>query len=311
MLTVIIPILNAMPYLTEALASLERQSFRDFEVCLWDNGSTDGSVEEARRWIPGRLKGRVVTANPLPLHACLSRMVDEAQTEFVARMDGDDVCLPERFKKQMAAMRDDAGLVALGGQMELIGERGQKIGEMADYPTDFCGVLSRMLFQCPLSHPAVLLRREKVLEAGNYQVPKPMEDFDLWFRLAGVGEMRNLPEKALKYRIIDSSITNQAKSEGTHAEAVRGCLRKNLEARYGISPSVFDLHWAKRHPVAFLPMLRAARSISDLSGVDLRAVLARPEFLFSARCYTARWDVLSKLVYRIWGQSRKHEANGK
>jgi glycosyltransferase involved in cell wall biosynthesis len=51
-LTVIIPALNAMPYFPEALASLEAQTFRHFEVILWDNGSSDGTVEEARRWIP-------------------------------------------------------------------------------------------------------------------------------------------------------------------------------------------------------------------------------------------------------------------
>jgi glycosyltransferase involved in cell wall biosynthesis len=116
LVTVIIPILNAMPFLPEALASLEAQTFKDFEVCLWDNGSIDCSVEEARRWIPCRLKGRVVTGNPLPLHECLARMVGEAQTEFVARMDGDDVCLPQRFEKQMAAMRGDSGLAAVGGR---------------------------------------------------------------------------------------------------------------------------------------------------------------------------------------------------
>lgn len=300
--TVIIPILNAMPYLPAALASLEAQTFKDFEVCLWDNGSTDGSVEEARRWIAGKLKGQVVTGNPLPLHECLARMVQEAQSEFVARMDGDDVCLPERFEWQVKIMQAHPSWAAMGGQIELMDDRGQKIGEMADYPIDFCGVLSRMLFQCPLPHPAVLLRREKVLAAGNYQVPKPVEDFDLWFRLAGVGEMANLPEKVLKYRITDSSITNQAKSAGTHAAAVRGCLRNNLAVRYGISQSVFDLLWAKRHPVAFVPMLRAARHISELSGVDTRDVLARPKFLFSARCYTAEWDVLSKVFYRIWSR---------
>jgi len=301
--TVIIPVLNAMPYLPGALASLEAQTFKDFEVCLWDNGSIDGSAEEARRWIPGRLGGRVVCGNPLPLHECLARMVVEAKTEFVARMDGDDVCFPDRLQRQMEIMGKHADMSAVGGQMDLMDGRGDKIGEMPEYPIDFCGVLSRMLFQCPLPHPAVLLRWEKVLAAGNYQVPKPMEDFDLWFRLAGVGEMRNLPEKVLKYRISDSSITNQAKSEGTHSEAVRGCLRENLESRYGISPSVFDLLWAKRHLVAFLPMLRAARRISDLSGVDLRRVLARPEFLFSARCYTGKCDVLSKFVYRFWGRN--------
>ena len=302
MITVIIPILNAMPYLTEALASLAAQTFRDFEVCLWDNGSTDGSVEEARRWIPGRLPGRVVTGRPLPLHESLATMVEESRTEFVARMDGDDVCVPDRFEKQLAAMRGDSGLAAVGGQMELMDGRGDKIGEMPEYPIDFCGVLCRILIQSPLSHPAVMLRRSKVLEAGNYRVPKPMEDFDLWFRMAGVGKIENLPNKLLKYRITDTSITNQSKRAGEHGSEVKECVRRNLGRAFEISEGSVRLLVDRRHPVAFLPMLRAARRISNLSGVDLRGVLARPEFLFSARCYTGKLDVFSKLVYRFWGR---------
>lgn len=302
LVTVIIPILNAMPYLPEALASLEAQTFKSFELCLWDNGSTDGSVEEARRWILGRLKGRVVSGNPLPLHECLARMVEEAPTELVARMDGDDVCLPERFEKQMAAMRGDSGLAAVGGQMDLMDGRGDKIGEMPDYPIDFCGVLCRILIQSPLSHPAVMMRRSKVLEAGNYQVPKPMEDFDLWFRLASVGKIENLPNKLLKYRITNTSITNQSKRAGEHGSEVKDCVRRNLGRVFDIPESVVVKLVNRQHPVAFLPMMRAARRISNLSGVDLRGVLARPEFLFSGRCYTRKLDVFSKVVYRFWGR---------
>ena len=302
--TVIIPVLNAMPYLTEALASLEAQTFKDFEVCLWDNGSMDGSVEQAKRWIPGRLKGRVVTGNALPLHECLARMVEEVQTEFVARMDGDDVCLPDRFERQMAAMAADSSLAAIGGQMELIDGRGEKIGEMPEYPGDFCGVLCRLLIQSPLPHPGVMLRRGKILEAGNYLVPKPMEDFDLWFRMAQVGKIENLRDKILKYRITDTSITSQSKRAGEHGSEVKECLRRNLGRAFGISEGALGMLVERRHPVAFLPMVRAARRISNLSSVDLRGVLARPEFLFSARCYTGKWDVFSKLVYRIWGRGR-------
>ena len=301
--TVIIPILNAMPYLPEALASLEAQTFRDFEVCVWDNGSTDGSAEEARRWIPHRLPGRVVTGNPLPLHECLAQMVQLAQTEFVARMDGDDICFPDRLQRQMEVMGKHADMSAIGGQMELMDGRGDKIGEMPEYPIDFCGVLCRILIQSPLSHPAVMMRRSKVLEAGNYQVPKPMEDFDLWFRLASVGKIENLPNKLLKYRITDTSITNQSKRAGEHGSEVKECLRRNLGRAFDIPESAVVKLVNRQHPVAFLPMLRAARRISNLSGVDLRGVLARPEFLFSARCYTGKWDVLSKFVYRFWGRN--------
>jgi glycosyltransferase involved in cell wall biosynthesis len=302
LVTVIIPILNAMPFLPEALASLEAQKFRDFEVWLWDNGSKDGSVEEAKHWIPLRLRGRVVTGNPLPLHECLARMVEESRTELIARMDGDDICLPDRFEKQMAAMRGDSGLAAVGGQMDLMDGRGDTIGKMPEYPTDFCEVLCRILIQSPLSHPSVMMRRSKVLEAGNYRVPKPMEDFDLWFRLASVGKIENLPDKLLKYRMMDTSITNQSKRAGEHESEVKECVRRNLGRAFDIPESAVVKLVNRQHPVAFLPMLRAARRISNLSGVDLRGVLARPEFLFSARCYTWKLDVFSKLVYRFWAR---------
>jgi glycosyltransferase involved in cell wall biosynthesis len=300
MITVIIPILNAMPYLPEALASLEAQIFRDFEVCLWDNGSLDGSVEEAQRWIPGKLPGRVVTDRPLSLHECLATMVEEAGTEFVARMDGDDICMPERFKLQVATMEADAGLAGVGGQMDVINESGRVLGAMDGYRGEFHAVLAQLLFQCPMPHPAMMMRREMVLAAGNYRIPKPIEDFDLWFRLARVGKLVNLKESVLKYRIIGSSIMNQAKQSGIHGEAIRRCLRANYPEAFGIFEQEFDKLWEKRHPMAFFPMLRAARWIAERGGVELNKVLACREFLFSARCYTAKWDVFSKVIYRLW-----------
>ena len=300
--TVIIPVLNAMPYLPEALASLETQNFKDFEVCLWDNGSADGSVEEAKRWIPHRLPGRVVSGNPLPLHECLARMVEEAKTNFVARMDGDDVCVPERFEQQVVALQENPKLAAVGGQMDLIDELGKSIGEISNYPVQHLACISKLLIQSPMPHPAVMMRRDMALSAGNYSRPKPMEDFDLWFRLARVGSLENLPGKLLKYRITDTSITNQAKRQGCHLEEMRLCLKSNSPAAFGISEVVFDLLWAKTHPAVFLPMRRAAKSIAKLSGVGMQSVLGCPEFLFSARCYTAKWDILSKAVYRFWSR---------
>ena len=300
MITVIIPIFNAMPYLPEALASLEAQTFKEFEVCLWDNGSTDGSLEEAQRWIPGRLRGRVVSGNPLPLHECLARMVVEAGTEFVARMDGDDVSVPERFQWQLDAMNSTQNLAGLGGKVNLIDFHGKKMGEMERHRGAFHEVLAQLLFECPMPHPAMMMRRGMVLEAGNYVEPKPTEDFDLWFRLARVGKLVNLPQRVLNYRIIESSITNQAKQAGNHREAIRCCLRSNYPDAFGIQAEEFDKLWEKRHSMAFLPMLRAARRISQQSGVGLERVLACPDFLFSARCYTGSADWVSKVVYRFW-----------
>jgi acetyltransferase-like isoleucine patch superfamily enzyme/glycosyltransferase involved in cell wall biosynthesis len=304
-ITVILPVLNGMPYLAAAMASLEAQTCRDFEVLVWDNGSVDGSLEEAEAWIPARLPGRVVKGRPLPLHECLAAMVEEARSEFIARMDADDVCLPGRFERQLAAMDADPGRVAVGGQLRLIDAAGNPAPGALAYPLRGHAVLAMMLFQSPLPHPAVMMRRDAVLAAGNYRRPKPMEDLDLWFRLARQGGIINLPDTVLDYRIHGMSVTSASKSDGAHSGAHFECLRDNTADLFGIGADVFTRLWERRHPLSVLPMRRAARAISRLSGVPCGEVVSSAEFLFSARALTSSRDLVSKLVFFIWGRDRR------
>jgi glycosyltransferase involved in cell wall biosynthesis len=303
-LTVLMPSLNAMPYLKEAFASLQMQTYQNFEVLFWDNGSTDGSVEEAQRWIPGKLRGRVVSNNPLPFHLCLAEMVDQCQTKWVARMDADDLISPDRFELQIQQLENDVSLVGVGGQLEAMNPNGTKIEDLP-FPLRYHEILSRLLFSSPLPHAAMMMRRDAIVGCGNYQQPPPVEDFDLWFRFLLRGRAVNLKETIYRYRIHQGGITERAKKAEKHTQAIFECLKRNVPDFFGVDKDVLDKLLAKRHAFAFLPMLRVARRISDLSGEKMRTVLGCPDFLFSARCYTAKWDVLSKLVYRIWGRRQK------
>ena len=92
--TWLLPVLNAMPHLREALRSIEDQTDTDAEILAWDNGSSDGSVEELQAWIPSRIPGRVVTGRPPSVGGSLRDMMLAVDTPLCARMDGDDVtCL--------------------------------------------------------------------------------------------------------------------------------------------------------------------------------------------------------------------------
>lgn len=300
-LTIILPVLNAMPYLTEALASLEAQTFKDFEVCLWDNGSTDGSVEEARRWIPERLAGKVVTGRSLPLHECLAAMVEDARTEFVARMDGDDVCFPERFQKQIQYLNQNPDVAVLGAQCVPIDARGNQLHEPLHFPESFVGVLSKFMIGNAVLHPSVVFRKSSILEAGNYKLyEKPCEDLDLWLRVASRHKITSLPDHLLKYRLHESSVTGKAKQAQLLDNHVLNCLKRHTRNLFGIGPEDYALLRSKRYTPAAIPILKAAKCIQARCGIPIGEVLGQSDFIWSARCLTARMDWISRFSFGIF-----------
>ena len=305
--TVIIPILNAMPFLTEALASLEAQTFKNFDVCLWDNGSTDGSVDEAQRWIPGRLKGRVVTGNPLPLHECLARMVEETQTEFVARMDGDDVCLLERFELQLQEMQRNPGLAALGAQRVEIDAEGKSLPKGVAMPVCFSDVLSRLLVVNALLHPTIMFRRSAILSAGNYGLcEKPCEDYDLWLRVAKNFELRNSERVFLKYRVHEGGIITGARRAEALVKPNMECICRHVQELFGIDTVNYRRLREKQVALAFPILLKAAGKISTRTGARLARVLGSTEFLYSARCLTRKGDLASRALWGVFERVLSH-----
>ena len=286
-----------MPYLPEALASLEAQTFRDFEVCLWDNGSTDGSLEEGRRWITGRLPGRVVAGRPFPLHECLAKMVEEARTEFVARMDGDDVSLPWRLESQIAALHEDSGLGIVGGACPLIDMGGKNLGCSHPCPLTHEDILTEMMIRSALTHPALMFRRDAILKAGNYARPKPVEDLDLYFRMADICRFCNLDRVVLNYRIQPNSIC-QSDLGGQQQEGLRVVAHYSSRV-FGLTSEEYMGLRSKDYRCSALPMLRSALY---RGGGDVRKfwrIAASDSFLFTARCFTRSGDVISKALYRV------------
>lgn len=292
--TFILPVKNAARYIDQTLESIQAQTFRDFEVLVWENGSDDGTVEILREWIPDRLPGEVVTGDPLPYDVSLAKLVERANSPYLARLDADDLADPRRLELQVAALDRDSRLAAIGGQMKLIDSDGEAAGETS-YPVAFHEVLCAMMFRCPLPHPGVTLRREAVLAVGNYRPRQPSEDFDLWMRLACLYRLENLPDCVLSYRIHQASVTATAKRQGDYARHLSERLGENSEALFGVPGPTYTTMFAKglRHAKPYLK--RAASRIAELSGHSEKKLVRSQEFLFSARCLTSSSDILTKL----------------
>jgi hypothetical protein len=302
--TWLLPVKNAMPYLPEALASIEAQTYRNWEVLAWDNGSTDGSQEELLRWIPTRLPGRVVTDRPSPtVGGSLQQMVDECATELCARMDADDVNLPERLERQVAYMLDHPDLALVGTQMIEIDENGA-IGKLVGpFATTDRRMVCQLLCLPGIPHNSVLFRRSAVLHAGNYCSVPNVEDYDLWLRLAVHHRLANLDEALIHYRIHAGSATVIAHRLGIVERLLSERFAEHAPALFGCSSEEARLLAARSHPLAILPLLRIAKHLGRRSGDGTLATLRLREFLNGARKRTGArhlGDAVSHLVLALF-----------
>jgi glycosyltransferase involved in cell wall biosynthesis len=201
--TVLLPVRDEAPYLAEALHSLSAQTLGGFEVVVVDDGSTDGSAEIAEQHAAEDPRFRVIRESRRGLVAALERARSDARSPFLARMDGDDVALPERLELQLAALEDE-GLDACGGGIEYFPRPREGARRYASWINGLVTpeAAARDVFvECPLPHPTLVARREAVEEAGGYRDLGWPEDYDLVLRLWARGaRFRNVDRVVLRWR---------------------------------------------------------------------------------------------------------------
>jgi glycosyltransferase involved in cell wall biosynthesis len=230
--TWLLPVRDAMPHLPATLASLADQTFRDSEVLAWDNGSRDGSAQMLARWIGTRLPGRVVLDRPCErLGGCLRAMVAEARSPLLARIDGDDLAEPQRLARQVEALERHPDWLGVGSWVQPIDADGRELEAESWQPCDPAAFRWDVFFQNPLPHPTACLRREAVLRAGSYADMGTGQDWDLWLRLALRGPLANLPERLLRYRLHERSVSAARRDDWPE-------VGRRLAERY--APELFD-----------------------------------------------------------------------
>lgn len=203
--TVLLPVYNGERYLRDTMDSILGQIYTDFELLIVDDGSTDGSADIIRSYGDPRIR---VLINParLKLSGALNRGIDEAQGTYIARMDADDIALPERLGRQLEYLRVHRDVGICGTAIEVFGQ----VKRRNDiFPPATEEIRSYALFDCPFSHPTVMFRKDifdhhLLRYDGSYY---PTEDYELWSRAAELFPSVNLGEVLLRYRIHDQSMT--------------------------------------------------------------------------------------------------------
>lgn len=294
--TWLIPVKNGMPYLPETLASLENQTYKNWEVIVWDNGSTDGTIEELKKWIPARLPGQIIVNRHLSVGASLAQMVKMCGTEFCARLDADDINLPERLEKQLEFLSQYPEVAVVGGQIYPIDENGIPKEYLLPMPLDHKDILHCMLSTNSISHPSVLFRRSLILQVGNYKDLPNIEDYDLWLRVAQRFKLANLPIPIIKYRVHENGTTIVAIRENRLKQLVDDWMCENAIVFFGCSESEMRLLRNQNHPYAWQAILKIANHFQKTQGRLYTDIISSSSFIENAMCLVSSKDIISIVI---------------
>lgn len=212
LVSVIMPVFNSEKYLAEAIESILNQSLLDFEFLIFDDGSTDSSPEIIKQYadLDSRIIAHYAECN-VGYVAHLNRGIELSRTEFIARMDSDDISFPHRLQLQKDFLERNPLTGVVGSSTIRIDEDNNELG-VGKRPPSNSYLYWQSFFTNPLAHPSVMFRKKAVEEQGGYQIAKmPAEDYDLWTRLLGRWQLANIEEPLLKYREHHHSISFKKK----------------------------------------------------------------------------------------------------
>jgi glycosyltransferase involved in cell wall biosynthesis len=203
--SVLLPVRNGEQTLGRALASLDRQLFRRFEVVAVDDGSSDATAAILARWARTDARVRPVAQPPLGIVAALETARRHARGRWLARMDADDEAHPMRLSRQyeLAAADEDIGLVGCHVRYAPragLSDGARRYEAWLNALTTPREIARDVWVECPVAHPTFFLRGDVLEEVGGYRDMGWPEDYDLLLRLhlAGV-PCRNVPSRLLRW----------------------------------------------------------------------------------------------------------------
>ncbi len=259
--SVLMGIYNCETTLEEAVRSIQDQSYTDWELILCDDGSSDGTYEVARRI--AQEDDRVILLQNTQnegLNKTLNKCLAHAKGEYVARMDGDDTCMPHRFARQVEFLESQKEYDIVSTPMTLFDEHGDW-GEtgVVEYPS-----AQDLIAGSPICHAPVMMRRECMMAVGGYTEDVRMlrvEDVNLWIKLYAAGyRCCNLREPLYRMRNDQNALNRRKYRYRINSTYVRlkGC-------------QMLKLGWKSRMQ-AFKPM------VIGLVPAGLRKLIRRQQY---------------------------------
>lgn len=228
--SVVMSVYNGEAYLSEAIESVLDQTMEDFEFIIIDDGSSDGSLEIIKAYALKDKRIVLINRENRGLIASLNEGIEKARGSYIARMDADDIALPERLQIEYDFMQRHPEIGLVGSWIEVLDA--DVSGQVGRYSVDDAMLRCELLFAPPFAHPTVMIRRDVLMDnALRYDSSyRDAEDYALWYQLSRVTRMENIPQVLLRYRVLAESVTRVADMDDLSREkTLRGVYGQMLE----------------------------------------------------------------------------------
>ena len=233
LVSVILPAYNAEKYLRYSIESILSQTYKNIEFIIINDGSIDKTKEVIKSFEDERIIYLENNGN-LGLIKSLNKGLRVSKGKYIARMDADDISLPDRLSHQIRFMERNSEVIVCGGQISKIDENGIIFSKKKKFPCLDADIKRELFLSVPIVHPTVVMRScilkdNKILYNENYI---DAEDYKMWVDLLTYGKFANLESTCLLYRISSTQITQ--KNNNTQKESAKCCRRELFETKYNL-----------------------------------------------------------------------------
>ena len=224
LISVVMSVFNTEMYLNKSIESILKQSYKNFEFIIIDDGSTDSSLSIILNYMKKDKRMVLISRENKGLPYSLNEGIDKSKGKYIARMDADDISLSTRLAEQIEFMEKNNEIGIVGTWIEIFGNNiSNKISKHPKYHNE---LNVRLLFSVCFAHPTVMIRK-KVIDDYKLRYNEEYviaQDYELWSRMEKVTRMANIQKVLLLYRIFNTSITNT----------------KRVELRYELMSKIFN-----------------------------------------------------------------------
>lgn len=237
LVTVLMPAYNSGKFIEEAIDSILAQSYKDFNLLVINDGSSDNTEKLIKKYTDSRIQ-YVRNEQNIGIVNTLNKGINLVGTKYLIRMDSDDVMHSKRIEEQVQYMEKNPNTHVLGTQAKLIDNKGNNIGKTKN-PLNKREIRTYLLFGPPIFHPSIIMRTE-ILKSNNIRYENlyaGFEDYELWTRLAKKFNIENMSKYLLFYRTNPEGITQTLKKSGAKNKETEFNLYKNQYNSYGIKLS--------------------------------------------------------------------------